>query len=113
MIPVLEFFPDSPPQVVADVGVTGLAMSIRLWKGATEVVLTPTEALCREIGDTGQYIWDTGKLPKSQFATSRVQFHYQMTDGGSNQYDGDFVLAAVQQVRHPRWSEHATFLRQI
>lgn len=113
VIPVLDYYPDAPPQIVADVGVTGLSMTIRLWKGADEITLTSGDAECREIGDTGQYLWDTGKFPVAEFSTTRVQLHYRMTDGGSNIYDGDVILAAVQPVRHPRWNEHSTFLRPV
>jgi len=86
-----DFFPDSPPAIVGEL-ITGLTVNIELWEDGVPVALTASG--CTEIDDTGMYSWSTSGIPV--LTSSRQQFHWRMTDGGSNTDDGDFILAAKE-----------------
>ena len=87
----LDFFPDSPPSIVGELG-TGHAVNIELWEDG--VIYTPTASGCTEINSTGRYTWSTSGIPV--LTASRQQFHWRMSTSGSITDEGDFVLVSIE-----------------
>jgi len=89
----LDFFPPSPPAIIGEL-TTGGTVTIELWIDG--VAFTDiTSNVCAEINGTGRYSWSTGNI--ETIDSSRVQFHFRMTDSVSSDTDeGDFILKTLE-----------------
>jgi len=82
---------EDPISVIGDFA-TGETVNIELWVDGVAQVVNPSG--CDEINGTGKYSWSTGGI--GTLIASRVQYHWRMTDSGSNAVEGDFVLRSVE-----------------
>lgn len=91
VIAEFNFFPDSPPDIVGEL-VTGIDVNIELWQDGVSVALASSG--CSEIDDTGRYSWSVGS-GVTALTNRRQQYHWRMTDSGTNSDQGDFALLAT------------------
>lgn len=105
-----DFFPDAPPAIVGEL-VTGLSVNIELWEDGNAVSLVTSG--CGEINGTGRYSWSTSGIPV--LTASRQQFHWRMTDGGTNTDEGDFVLISIENRDGgmPSLSNKSSYIKQV
>lgn len=83
---------DEPAAIVGEL-VTGLGnVNIELWEEGQ--IVTLVSSTCLEVGNTGSYSWSTAYI--GPLTSSRVQYHWRMSDGGSNSVEGDFALQSKE-----------------
>jgi hypothetical protein len=105
--PVFTYYPDSPPSILGEL-VTGLTVTIELWKGETLVELAEGANVCEEVGNTGVYAWSTANLPPMRSGIE--QFHYRMTGNDATQDEGDFILEADRIDAMPSLTDRASYI---
>jgi len=86
-----DFFPDEPAAVIGEL-TTGKTVNIELWKDGVAVSIASSG--CTEIDETGRYTWSTGGI--ETLSATREQFHWRMSDGEGDTYEGDFILASIE-----------------
>jgi hypothetical protein len=92
-IPEYDYFPSAPPSLIG-VLTSGLNVVVEVWRDGDVVPVTAAASGCTEIGNTGKYVFSTAHLPP--LTHTREQYHYRMSDGGTNTDEGDFILRVVQ-----------------
>jgi len=104
---------DEPPAIVGEL-ITGLGsgnVNIQLWEDGDLVSIASSG--CLEIDATGRYTWST--IHVGTMHSSRVQYHWRMTDGGANTDEGDCELYTREQTDGgmPSLGDQSSYIQRI